>query len=119
MDKLINSLPQNTTNEKYIFEVIFNDDGNICTTSQVAAVKAKGWTPCYAWGEEYPGSDPKTVYDLTGDGKVDEADIKFVISCIMWTQESSINKLKADINGDKRVDVTDIVEFVKIIKANK
>lgn len=119
MDKLINSLPQNTTNEKYKFEVIYYNDGNICTTSQVAAAKAKGWTPSYAWGDEYPGSDPMTIYDLTGDAKIDEADIKFVISCIMGTQGSSVNKLKADINGDKKVDVTDIVEIVKIIKANK
>lgn len=61
MDKLINSLPLNTTNEKYEFEVIYGNDGNICTTSQVAAAKAKGWTPYIAWGEEYLGSDPSNV----------------------------------------------------------
>ena len=61
MDKLINCLPLNTTNEKYEFEVIYGNDGNICTTSQVAAAKAKGWTPYIAWGEEYLGSDPSNV----------------------------------------------------------
>ena len=65
MDQLIASLPQNTTNDVHYFYVIDltgENEGNICTKSQVAAVKAKGWFPCYTDNEhqgyvEYEGSD--------------------------------------------------------------
>ena len=63
MDALISSLPRNTTNETYRFRVYDNtesDEGNVCTKSQVAAVKAKGWTPRYYNGTQwadYEGSD--------------------------------------------------------------
>lgn len=65
MDNLIAGLPQNNTNSIHRFYVIDKSDsneGNVCTKSQVAAAKAKGWTPYYADldGEnegEYEGSD--------------------------------------------------------------
>ena len=67
MDDLIGSLPYNDTPTFYEFAVIdYSDgiekDGNVCTKSQVAALKAKGWLP-KLWDEEveefleYPGSD--------------------------------------------------------------
>ena len=65
MDNLISSLPMNTTEFVYNFEVIDpanESEDNICTTIQVAAVKAKGWFPCY-WDvsaqeyKEYEGSE--------------------------------------------------------------
>ena len=67
MDDLIGSLPCNDTPTFYEFAVIdYSDgiekDGNVCTKSQVAALKAKGWLP-KLWDEEveefleYPGSD--------------------------------------------------------------
>ena len=62
MDELINSLPYNSTDKTYDFYVISPSDdneGNVCTKSQVAAAKAKGWTPKYwdgsSW-QEYEGS---------------------------------------------------------------
>ena len=67
MDNLINDLPQNTTNEIYKFYVYDDshaDEGNVCTKEQVAAVKARGWTPYYydvtdkIW-KEYEGGDEK------------------------------------------------------------
>ena len=58
MDALISSLPQNTTNEVYGFFVIFRiepTEHNVCTKAQVAAAKAKGWTPYeYSVWEVYP-----------------------------------------------------------------
>ena len=46
MDALINSLPQNETDNTYELGVYDErDDGNICMKAQVAAVEAKGWTP--------------------------------------------------------------------------
>ena len=63
MDTLINSLPENTTDEEHILRVYGEawSDENVCDKDQVAAVKAKGWTPYYYsaterdW-REYEGS---------------------------------------------------------------
>lgn len=65
MDNLISSLPQNTTGEQHRFHIIAptsNTEGNVCTKTQVAAVKAKGWFPCYYDNNtkeyvEYEGSE--------------------------------------------------------------
>ena len=62
MDDLISSLPYHSSDEIYKFRVISpsDDEGNVCTKSQVAAAKAKGWTPLYYNGTEwmeYEGSD--------------------------------------------------------------
>ena len=72
MDNLIAGLRQNNTNSTYEFNVIStyifgnNNEGNVCTKKQVAAVKAKGWIPNYfnyneglfqlMW-DEYEGSE--------------------------------------------------------------
>ena len=81
MDNLINSLTNNTTgNERKIYVFDYgNSEGNVCTKDQVAAIKAKGWTPYDVYGYEYAGSDPsgiigieldeentKRIYDLSG-----------------------------------------------------
>ncbi len=65
MDNLISSLPQNTTGEQHRFHIIAptsNTEGNVCTKTQVAAVKTKGWFPCYYDSNtkeyvEYEGSE--------------------------------------------------------------
>lgn len=63
MDAFIASLPQNKTYktyELYIYDERSNE-GNVCTKSQVASAKTKGWTPYYydstkqGW-YEYEGS---------------------------------------------------------------
>ena len=74
MDAIISSLPidvekvtmqvfyDNVNGDKYEGEVLV--DKNIMTTAQVAAAKAKGWTPRYFDGtewKEYPGVDPATA----------------------------------------------------------
>ena len=65
MDAIITSLAQNDNPDAYNFDVIDNsygDEENVCTKSQVAALKAKGWMPRYYNEEEdewieYEGSD--------------------------------------------------------------
>ena len=64
MDILINGLPQNTSSQSSEFRVVDlswgSAEGNKCTKTQVAAVKAKGWTPFFlehgVW-QEYEGVD--------------------------------------------------------------
>lgn len=57
MDNIINCLPQNTSGKEYEFAVYSingeREDKNVCTKSQVEAVKAKGWTPQYFDFDEY------------------------------------------------------------------
>ena len=75
MDALVESLPNVSQGKMY---VIYNEnEGNVMTTVQVAAAKAKGWIPYYyidkgkgKW-EEYPGSDPSGIEELK-NSKVEE-----------------------------------------------
>ena len=64
MDKLVEKLP--TLSFANRMDVIyFENEGNVMTTTQVAAAKAKNWIPYYAisdseW-EEYAGTEPLPV----------------------------------------------------------
>ena len=64
MDALISSLPYRSSGGYFhVYYNSNNDEGNICTKSQVSAVKAKGWTAYYGTNlEEYEGSE-----DLVSD----------------------------------------------------
>lgn len=66
MDALIAGLPKNTTDKEYIINVYRDqaNDGNVCTKKQVAAIKAKGWTPKYYNGSEW------VEYEGIDDGPV-------------------------------------------------
>ena len=67
MDDLINSLPLNTENDSKLYVKYYGEEDNVCTTTQVAAAKAKGWTPYYynsGW-VEYEGSEPATNIKIT------------------------------------------------------
>ncbi|MCH5308920.1 MAG: hypothetical protein J1E58_03585 [Prevotella sp.] len=63
MDALVESLTTNVTAEEYslcVYDNTDNDEGNVCTKTQVAVAKSKGWTPKYYTGTEwlaYEGSD--------------------------------------------------------------
>ena len=62
MDALIASLPQQDQSWLYIYDDSEGNEGNVCTKTQVEAIKAKGWIPYYydftmwQW-VEYEGSD--------------------------------------------------------------
>jgi uncharacterized protein YjdB len=68
MDKLIESLPKNTTDEIhrfYAYNPNAENEGNGFTTKQVNAAKAKGWTPCYSYNSEwvdFEGSQESSEY---------------------------------------------------------
>ena len=89
------------------------------TTTQVAAAKAKGWTPYYEclsgyhleW-REYAGSEPESLRgDVNGDGIVNGTDIQAIINLIV----ESLYDEKGDVNGDGVVNGTDIQEVINII----
>ena len=122
MDALIGSLPSYTTNYGYGFYVYSTDEneGNVCTKSQVAAAKAKGWIPYYydkGW-KEYEGSeDPATepefeMGDVNGDGDITIADAVATVNYIMGTPNDPFIKEAADMNGDGDITIADVVAII-------
>ena len=60
MDALVESLPTVSGGDMYV--ICNENESNVMTTTQVAAAKAKGWTPRYYTGsnwQEYAGSEPE------------------------------------------------------------
>ena len=122
MDALINSLPQNNTSETFQICVMRkNNEGNECTKSQVAKIRAKGWTPMYYNGSEfveYEGSEEVIKGDANGDSTVNAADIVEIVNIIIGITSEINNKKGADVNGDGIVNAADIVAIVNIIMGN-
>ena len=75
MDVLINGLPQRTQNLHAQIGVVdllnADEEGNICTTVQVAIAKEKGWRVVamldYDNWVDYEGSAPLGIQDITLD----------------------------------------------------
>ena len=113
---LIASLPKNTTDEEYIFYVMYNsqDEGNVCTKAQVAFAKALGWTPYWYYREwvPYEGGEPYMNGDVNHDGAVDVADISRIITVMA---DSSAYSAPADVNFDGAVDVADISAVITLM----
>ena len=122
MDNLISSLPINNTGEVHRFSVVAQDlanEGNVCTIAQVAAVKAKGWFPCYYDSTtkeyvEYEGSDDTSTIkgDVNGDGQVNGTDLVALTNIILGKSSKTDT---ADVNGDGYVNGTDYVALVNIV----
>ncbi|MCH5174927.1 MAG: hypothetical protein J1F40_03480, partial [Prevotellaceae bacterium] len=166
MDALINSLPENPNkgitfddgdtgsgdlNDDYadgkassnIYRLyIYNstvDDGNICTRSQVAAIKAKGWTPydhgAYPAKEEYAGCDDPTsvTVSVNADGlstycPVFDVDFSSATKIAAYTATVSDNtvyleKVKAVAAGEgvllRSLNGGEVTEELPINKAEK
>ena len=69
MDALVSGLPIVENGGLYI--MFYENEGNVMTTIQVAAAKAKGWIPMYGNGNnytEYAGSMPKFKLTYMVDG---------------------------------------------------
>ena len=83
MDALVSGLPTQSYASLY---VIYNEnEGNVMTTTQVAAAKAKDWTPYYYDGtdwQEYAGSDPTAIESIESDASASKngSDIYFDLS---------------------------------------
>ena len=64
MDAFIESLPINTSGMEYVLiirDYIDDNEGNVCTSSQVARIRAKGWTTYYSNGIECEDSDDNLI----------------------------------------------------------
>ena len=75
MDALIESLPATDKGEMYV--IYYENEQNMMTTTQVAAAKAKGWTPYYTedgteW-KEYAGVDPSTEINNVEASEADDS----------------------------------------------
>ena len=83
MDALVSGLPTQSYASLY---VIYNEnEGNVMTTTQVAAAKAKDWTPYYYDGtdwQKYAGSDPTAIESIESDASASKngSDIYFDLS---------------------------------------
>jgi hypothetical protein len=96
------------------------NEGNVMTTTQVAAAKDRGWTPYYYDGSSwlrYAGSEPAVLRgDANGDGKVDMDDATFVTNIILGTEVATET---ADVNNDGKVSMPDAMFIVNKILNGK
>ena len=70
MDDFINSLATNNTSDEHKVFIFYDSSSeqNVCTTTQVDAIKAKGWkVVCDYDGKEYAGSDPSGIKGILKD----------------------------------------------------
>ena len=64
MDALVNSLPnRNSDYSGYLYVIYYQNEGNIMTTTQVAAAKAKNWLPYHCLSATYYPEYDYTYYD--------------------------------------------------------
>ena len=124
MDNLIAGLRQNSTDNCRICVIDVsgsNEEGNVCTKAQVAAIKAKGWKPLYTIGnmwqnQEYEGSEEVLSYSdgdtfsaTNSDGLTLEY---YVISaadktvCALSASKSATHiTIPAEVNGYKVIEI--------------
>jgi hypothetical protein len=125
MDSLVKHLPIVRNGQ---MQVIYNEnEGNVMTTAQISAAKAKGWLPAYCTGQAYNEQwdeyyDVWKVIpdvlrgDVNGDGKVDMDDATFVTNIILGIEDSTE---AADVNNDGVVSMPDAMFIVNYIKNGK
>lgn len=77
--------------------------------------KTKGW----GWFQAIVEGIPNIVGDVNNDGLVDGKDIDAIIRYILEGDYEGFIFENADVNADEKINAADIVEVVKIIKANK
>ena len=121
MNKLVEDLPTFDF-ENHVGVLYFENEGNVMTTTQVAAAKAKYWFPYYAVSEndwrEYVGSEPDFLRgDANGDGEVNVGDLVSVSN--FMAGDVLVSKDAADVNQDGEVNVGDMVVISNIMSGNE
>ena len=105
MDNLVNSLPINDIENKKFYVYGGENEGNVCTTVQVAVAKSRGWTPWYYYEEteeegEYAGSDPSGIEDVT-IGDIEDAPVYNLSGQRLSAPQKGINI----VNGKKVISL--------------
>ena len=122
MDDFISSLPLVTDGKLWLTQAILNDE-QICYCYHVNEAVDKGWKVYSFYSEDlttygsYNGE--KIKGDANNDCEVNEADVKIIAGYIMGTlgfELGNFNFDAADVNGDKKINVADIVLLQKLIK---
>jgi hypothetical protein len=119
MDALLESMP--TVKYSYMYVIYNENEGNVMTAKQVAAAKAKGWTPCYLnqsgnlW-MEYSGCDVLRG-DVNGDGEVNVGDLVSISN--FMAGDKTVSRIAADVNQDGEVNVGDLVVISNIMSGNE
>ena len=108
MDALINSLPTPGGWLK-VYDNSEGDEGNVCTKTQVEAIKAKGWKPYYSstkwlW-EEYEGYDEETGIVQPATATTDANEPVYTLSGQKVSNGSLKGKKGVYIVGGKKVVV--------------
>ena len=57
--------------------------------------------------------------DVTGSGAVDALDVMTTISHILGQKPVQFFEEAADVNGDGKVDITDVTELIEKLKSRK
>ena len=78
MDALVKGLPMVENGDFFVINTKDANEGNVCTKSQVAVAKGKGWTVYdfngwYSNKQEYEGSDPSAVETIEADAEPQNA----------------------------------------------
>lgn len=76
--------------------------------SAAAYKKAAGWKDFKNIKELYDG-------DVTSDGKISKADVDALVAYIMGKAPEGFNENQADVNGDKKKNVADVVKLIDLL----
>jgi hypothetical protein len=70
--------------------------------------EAAGWKDFKNIKELYDG-------DVTSDGKISKADVDALVAYIMGKAPEGFNENQADVNGDKKKNVADVVKLIDLL----
>ena len=92
MDALVASLPTVEYGEFYVIDTKDENEGNVCTKSQVAVAKGKGWTVydyngSYSNRQEYEGSDDAAGKLLLNAENFPDANFRAALASILGISE--------------------------------
>ncbi|GEM_PF-3161529 len=106
MDALVNNLPTVESGDCNVIDTWDGNEGNVCTKSQVAVAKGKGWT-VYAFiagWQEYEGSE-----DTTPSLKVDHTEIDIYLNTYGHVQVESGSGSYEVINKNPNIVETSFI----------
>ena len=126
MDALVGSLPTVENGEFYVINTKDTNEGNVCTKSQVAIAKGKGWMVYdYNGGNrpypEYEGSDPVAEGLLLNAENFPDANFRAALASILKisegdeiTEEKITATTELDISSKQIADLTGIEHFTAL-----